>query len=293
MRIRNALVAAAAAVVLPLAMFAVGGSAGAATPPCTPNFHNNSNNFLDCLTPFNQEFGLNYIWDVYHGQARVGQPVILFQNSTHDGAQDFSYYDAETVCDYYTAGALVSAAVVLHYGGGKDCLGNSVGFSHPNDWAFEAEFTPYGVPTGLCVGVATTAARGTPVSLQPCGATAKTVWIIDWQESNCLSFGHHHGYHPNTMPFNGRHHGSFLPAGYLPLINGSDTNFSHPFVLSYPSNGAAPWDRPRPQLMTTNLAIFSNGTVFDSQMWGLTYSGPQQAFPPPCSQFYGHFNQGP
>ncbi len=89
---------------------------------------------------------------------------------------------------------------------------------------------------------------------------------------------------------NGHGHGPshLLPAGYVPLINGSDTNFSHPFVLTYPSNGAAPWDRPRPHLITANLTIFSTGTVFDNQMWGLTYSGPQQSFPPKCSHFFGH-----
>jgi hypothetical protein len=59
---------------------------------------------------------------------------------------------------------------------------------------------------------------GTPVTLQPCGETARTVWVLDAAESNCPpQFG--------------------LPSGYLPLINGSNANFSHPFVLSYPSNG--------------------------------------------------------
>ena len=40
------------------------------------------------------------------------------------------------------------------------------------------------------------------------------------------------------------------------MINGSDTNFSHPFVLTYPSNGY-PTDIPRPQLMSSNLTGFS------------------------------------
>ena len=33
---------------------------------------------------------------------------------------------------------------------------------------------------------------------------------------------------------------------YNAVITGSDTNFSHPFVLTYPSNGY-PTDIPRPQ----------------------------------------------
>ena len=68
---------------------------------------------------------------------------------------------------------------------------------------------------------------------------------------------------------------SFLAffTGYFPVINGSDTNFSHPFVLTYPANGF-PTDKPRPQLQVRNLTGFSNGigrvvgTVIDTQLWG-------------------------
>jgi hypothetical protein len=133
--------------------------------------------------------------------------------------------------------------VNLHYGGG------AVGF--PNDPAFELEYTPYGVGSGLCVGVFSTAAQGTKVSLQPCGVTSKTVWIVDTLDTNFVG-------------------------GFVPLINGSDTNFSHPFVLTYPKNGY-PTDIPRPQLTTTNLTGFTGnflvpvlGTVNDNQMWSAT-----------------------
>ena len=53
---------------------------------------------------------------------------------------------------------------------------------------------------------------------------------------------------------------------FLPLINGSDTNFSQPFVLTYPPNGN-PNDKPRPQLVTQNLHTFSRGQVYDNQQW--------------------------
>jgi hypothetical protein len=250
MRIRIA-VAAAAAAAMPLATLALGGSASAATS-CTVGI--SSSTFFNCLTPFNQEFGTDYVLDVYQAHARVGQPIILFKNSTHDGAEDFSYYADGTVDEFYSLG-LVSPGVELHYSG---------------DIAFEAEYTPYGRPTNLCVGLPFTARRGTPVVLEPCGSSSKVVWIADGAESNC----------PPT--------GEGLPDGYVPMINGSDTNFTHPFVLNYPGNGVAPWDRPRPVLNTHNLSIYSDGTVFDNQMWGLTYSGPQQAFPPPCSPFLGN-----
>ena len=60
---------------------------------------------------------------------------------------------------------------------------------------------------------------------------------------------------------------------YVPLINGSDMNFSHPFVLTYPKNGF-PTDKPRPQLFVQNLTGFSHGrgtpigSVQDNQLWG-------------------------
>ncbi len=56
-------------------------------------------------------------------------------------------------------------------------VGPAVGLTWPSDNAYEYEYTPDGTPSGLCMGVAVTAANGTPVTLQPCGITAKTVWI--------------------------------------------------------------------------------------------------------------------
>jgi hypothetical protein len=122
-----------------------------------------------------------------------------------------------------------------------------------DDPAIELEYSPFGVDSGLCVGVAATARAGEGVTLQPCGVSAKTVWIIDVNDS------------PATL----RH-------GYVPLINGSDTNFSHPFVLSYPANGF-PTDKPRPQLFVKNLTGFSTaigtpiGSVDDTQLWGADF----------------------
>jgi hypothetical protein len=90
--------------------------------------------------------------------------------------------------------------------------------------------------------------------------SAKTVWILDFLDS-----------------FN-----TFITGGYVPLINGSDTNFSQPFVLTYP-NQSFPTDKPRPQLVVTNLTGFSNsspptfipgpelGTVNVNQLWGATF----------------------
>ena len=69
--------------------------------------------------------------------------------------------------------------------------------------------------------------QDTPVALEPCGVSGKTVWMVD-----------------------SRRH---VAHGYVPLINGSDTNFSHPYVLHYPANGY-PTDMPRPQLQVDNIS---------------------------------------
>ncbi len=211
-------------------------SAAAATPSCGHR----------CIDVFSRQFGThhqpNYVLDVWRQGARVGQPIILFRSSNSDPAQDFDISDQGKVSDFKAAD-LVSAAVNLHYA---------------NQAAFELEYAPYGVDSGLCVGLATTAHPGEHVSLQPCGDSGKTVWIVDTIDQSFPAFRH----------------------GYVPLINGSDRNFSHPFVLTYPSNGF-PTDRPRPQLLVRNLTGFTHhhghgtfpvvGTVIDTQLWGADF----------------------
>jgi hypothetical protein len=226
-------------------------SAGAATPSCGNG----------CIDIFSREFGThrtpNFVMDVWRQGAKVNQPVILFRTSNTDPAEDINPSFQGSVDDFFAAG-LVSSAVELHYGGqvGITINGNqitapghgAVGFF--NDPAFELEYTPFGVGSGLCVGVAATAVQNSKVSLQPCGASSKTVWIVDAGDSATVF------------------------RGYVPLVNGSDTNFSHPFVLTYPKNGF-PTDKPRPQLITQNLTGFTQGrsvpvlgTINDNQLWG-------------------------
>jgi hypothetical protein len=221
-------------------------SASAATPSAGRN----------AIDIFSRAFGTHrtpaFVVDVLRQGAKVGQPIILFRTSNTDPAEDFVPSIQGTTADFYAAG-LVSAAVALHYG----CIpgGNfpNCGLNGVDDPAIEIEYAPFGVDSGLCVGVAATATQGEGVTLQPCGVSSKTVWIIDTNDS------------PATL----RH-------GYVPLINGSTTNFSHPHVLSYPGNGF-PTDRPRPQLQVKNLTGFTQGrgtqvgSVDDTQLWGADF----------------------
>jgi hypothetical protein len=245
MSIKSKVFAAAATLTLVGGVGAVAAfSAGAATPSCGDN----------CIDVFSREFGThehpNFVMDVLRQGAQLGQPVILFRTSNSDPAEDFTLSFQGSTSDFFAAG-LVSSAVALHYGctvGPFVTCADGV-----DDPAFEAEYAPFGVDSGLCVGVARTAFQNEGVTLQPCGVSSKTVWIEDVNDS------------PAT-----------LDRGYVPAINGSDTNFSHPFVLTYPKNGF-PTDRPRPQLMVQNLTGFSNGigdpigSVQDNQLWGADF----------------------
>jgi hypothetical protein len=233
MSIKSKVLAAAATLTLVGGVGAVAASsAGAATPSCGHR----------CINVFSRQFGThhspNFVMDVFRQGAKVGQPIILFRSSNADPAQDFTVSFQGTVADFFAAG-LTSAVVNIHYA---------------KEPAFELEYSPFGVDSGLCVGTATTAIQNEGVTLQPCGVSAKTVWILDTFDKSFPAFF----------------------TGYFPAINGSDTNFSHPFVLTYPANGY-PTDNPRPQLKVQNLTGFSNGfgptvgTVINTQLWGADF----------------------
>jgi hypothetical protein len=229
------------------------GPAAAGTPSCGGS----------CINIWNQDFGPGNVVDVYRQGEKVGQPIILFRTANFDPAEDWSFAFQGTVADFFLAG-LVDAETALHYGcdgvnfPSDTCVANGGPF--PNLNAFEIEYAPFGVDSGLCAGVAATAFQGEGVSLQPCGVSAKTVWIVDTLDTAEAN--------PGNLP------------GYVPLINGSNTNFSQPFVLSYPTNGS-PGAHPRPQIQVQNLTGFAqpgNGgelpeisTVSSNQLWDSSF----------------------
>ena len=71
------------------------------------------------------------------------------------------------VSDMYAAG-LESAKVDSHYGGEK---------------ATQLDYAPFGIGTGLCVGLATAAYQNEGLTLQQCSVSAGTVWILDHADS--------------------------------------------------------------------------------------------------------------
>ena len=237
MNLKSKVLAAAAALTVIAAPVAVGAtSANAATPSCGAT----------CIDIFSKDFGTQaspqFVFDVLRQGEKIGQPVILFRQSNSDPAEDFTIANEGSVSDFYTAG-LVSPALALHYGCGwslsqakcSTTINPATGHPYPNDYAFEVEYAPYGVDSGLCVGVGSPAAANVKVALEPCGVSSATVLIADTVDS-CPS--------------------NPLYSAEVPAIIGNDTNFSPPFVLNYPAAGY-PTDTPRPQLFVANLNGFS------------------------------------
>ena len=111
MSIKSKVLAAAATLTL------VGGAAGtlaagpanAATPSCGHRCVNLfSKKFSDVLTT-----KPGFVLDVFRQGAKVGQPIIMFQSSNADPAEDFTVSLQGTVNDFLAAG-LVSPSLALH-----------------------------------------------------------------------------------------------------------------------------------------------------------------------------------
>jgi hypothetical protein len=242
MSIRGKIMAATAVMTLVGGVSAAGTlAAQAATPSC----------YQHCAELFTQKFGNLFILDVLLQHGKAGQPIVLYRASNADAGEDFTVFESARVSRFADAG-LVSSAVAARYGGGcarvssmtHHCLSH-----YANDWAYKFEYAPEGVPSGLCMGVAKAPADGTKVVLESCGDLTRTTWVADAN----AAIGH----------------------GYVPLVNGSDTNVSDPQVLNFPG-GVPPFQMPTSQLTTQPLQHYGfGGGVFNNQSWGADF-GPLQ-----------------
>lgn len=212
------------------ATMTLAGSAGAVLPlaanGATPSCRNSCSDIFSYK--YSTHANPDYVLDVLGQTARAGQPVVLLAANKYDPAEDFTAASQGTVADFYAAG-YVTLALDEHY--------SSLS-------VLEIQYSPDGIGSGLCVGVGSTAVDGTPVVLEPCGVSARTLWVVDSHDS--------------------------ISAGYVPLINGSDTSFPDPYVLHYPG-GANPKDLPRAQLNTYALQRYTNNHVFNNEIWGSDY----------------------
>jgi hypothetical protein len=153
-------------------------AASAASQDCGPG----------CATLFNQKFGSVDVMAVWGGTEAIGQAVIL-SAAAPSTTEDWAISDDGSVSDFFAAG-LINATLDEHYG---------------TDEAFEVQYGPGGIGSGLCLGIASGPSQSTPVTLQPCGVTVNTVWIDDTADAS---------------------------DGYAVLVSGSDTKYPAPYVLT-------------------------------------------------------------
>jgi hypothetical protein len=201
------------------------GAASAATPECGAR----------CISVFSSELGTfaqpNFVEAVLgDGGANVGQPVGLKRADRLDPSQDIlpdaPVPDAK-VSDFYAAG-MVSAEANSHYG------------SLP---AVQQRYAPFGIPTDLCVGLASVA-QNEGLTLQPCSVPGTTVWVV--------------------------HEGLATPEGYFPIINAATTDFRRPFAMHLPCNDVAS-GRPV-QMQARRLQFLTGGKTLPArQLWGAVF----------------------
>jgi hypothetical protein len=224
---------AAVAVTATLGLTAAGAASAAThvakpaiTPACTFNSY-----CSDSL--FNVEFGIQYFTNSENFSFNPGGPVNLNWANDNNPGEDWRVNFQYPVYVLYHLG-MISAGMELHY-----------------HWrpAFEVMWTPYGVTSNLCRGVARPAYEGEKVTLQPCGNFPKTLWVVD------------NDYYAPVHVKGDVTYGSF---GGNALINGSTTNPSVPYVLT--AGGSLWGGDPFSQLQVDQI-VADDGIPNEGQLW--------------------------
>ncbi len=214
MSLKNMIITVAAALTVLVGVGAAGTlSAKAATSDCGQT----------CTDLFSPAFGTAkppaFVLDVQNQPVQVGERVIMASASGKNQGEDFILSFQGTVQDFVAAGL----------------MSPGLGALYSNLEVFEIGSAPAGMPSGLCVGVGATPGLGTPVTLQPCGVSARTTWI----------FG------PETTS----------TGSYDALISGAtSSNFQNPYSLTTLA--------PHLQLFTAPLEPTLPAPVFAHQLWG-------------------------
>jgi hypothetical protein len=174
-------------------------AASAASPECGPA----------CITLVNLKFGSADVMAVSGGTEAAGQAVILSAaapSTTEDWTESF-----EGVVSDFVAAGIINPTLGEHYG---------------SDAAFEFEYAPGGIGSGLCLGIGSGPSQSTPVTLQPCGVSANTLWIEDTADANGLG----------AIFISGS--GSKYPAPYVLTANTVGGNFTTQALRTNPGADA-------------------------------------------------------
>lgn len=199
------------------------------TPACTYGQY--------CSDPlFNVQFGLQYFQSNNSGRWNPGAAISLAYANDNNPGEDWRVTLQSTVFDLYHLG-WVSSAIELHY---------------RTHFAFEVMWTPYGVETNLCRGLAKNAYEGETVTLQPCGSFPRTLWIVG---NNIFPADHSaHTAKAAITPYYGGNE----------LISAASNNPSVPYILT--GGGSTFGEDPFAPLQVDQQTA-DDGVLNPSQAW--------------------------
>lgn len=209
MSIKSKLVTAATALTVIVGVGTAGTlTANAATPKCR----------AACSDFYSRAFGTAFVLSVPDQVGHAGQQAILARANRASRGEDFAVDTLGTVHDFYRAGLLSRGLNALYSG----------------LFVYEIDYTPEGSLSGVCLGTAGPPGAGTRVTLEPCGVTAKTVWIFAREKTRT--------------------------GAYYALISAATSrNFHHPYSLTTLAPGAP--------LVTAPLAASTTSSAFAHQLW--------------------------
>jgi hypothetical protein len=260
-RFGRALCGLAAGVAVTTAIGLVGaGAASAATHHAKPNATEACGD--SCYNIYSYELDDAILNAYIHGDTglggKVGQKLTLkFASNTHPN-EDFTDYAVsdgtqETVADFCDAWPAPQSFNPLSY----------VCQNYYADYVFEWSWSPFGNESGLCAGVARAGVNNENVTLQNCGDSDNTLWIADAANG----FGELLTVGDQAKP-------AGIPAVdcadtssvfYCPWVNGGDTNFSHPLVLTVNVGSS----NPANQLLLQRENLLTGGVARDNQEFTL------------------------
>ena len=232
--IKRALVATAACATLAGGSAAFGVTAASASAP-----HGHSNATLvcgfKCYDLSSLVTGPNKIQNVHNGGASIN----LRDSGVLRVNEDFtSELPITTVGDTLTPGTACGEGILAPTS--VFCISTE----YVNDNVYEADWSPDSNDSASCVGAPGGNLPGR-VSLQPCGVSARTLWVADANDSVTVG-------------------GLF----YTPWLNGADTSFSHPLVLTVNPSSKHPLN-----VLRVSQENESAGFVPDTQQFNITF-GP-------------------
>jgi hypothetical protein len=135
--------------------------------------------------------------------------------------------------------------------------------NYPFFQVFELNWAPYGNESGLCSGVARAGVVGESVTLQICGASANTVWVLDRANASLGNDCRDPATTYTTLPVGPGAQGT---VNMCPWLNGGDTSFSDPLVLTAMLGTHRP-----PNQLQLQRELFTGGEVKDEQLFSFYY----------------------